>query len=235
MKWCSFIIMCTESLNHSSSWRQTNIDCMIATTINYINLLEGLLTTKAVRCTLKCKHQEHTWFCTITVRCADRLGRWEMHVGGDVCFSPPVVCVFFCLCRKLLMIVSLLWKWGQVKNGFKLTFHCSENSVNLSLCSIWGSHSSAYEEFYLLGYNAMYSSESQPTFQRNQWNFNWFSYFYLKAKNGINKGWRLHFGDSWKHRCMLIKFKFFITLGKELQTAVLLLNPICWAKSTQTR
>jgi hypothetical protein len=34
---------------------------------------------------------------------------------------------------------------------------------------IWGSHSSDYEEFCPLGYNAMQSGESQPTFQRLAW------------------------------------------------------------------
>jgi hypothetical protein len=32
---------------------------------------------------------------------------------------------------------------------------------------IWGSHSSCYEKFYLRGYNAIYSGESQHMFQRN--------------------------------------------------------------------
>jgi hypothetical protein len=31
---------------------------------------------------------------------------------------------------------------------------------------IWGSHSSGYEEFYLLGHYTLQSSDSQPTFQR---------------------------------------------------------------------
>jgi hypothetical protein len=30
-----------------------------------------------------------------------------------------------------------------------------------------GSHSGGYEEFYLLGYNTMYSVEIQPTFRSN--------------------------------------------------------------------
>jgi hypothetical protein len=32
---------------------------------------------------------------------------------------------------------------------------------------IWGSHRGGYEEYYLLGYNAMLSVESEPTFPRN--------------------------------------------------------------------
>jgi hypothetical protein len=35
------------------------------------------------------------------------------------------------------------------------------------LCRIWGSHNGGYEEYYLLGYNAMYSVESQPMFRRD--------------------------------------------------------------------
>jgi hypothetical protein len=44
----------------------------------------------------------------------------------------------------------------------------------------------------------------------------------------------LHFGDSWKHRCMLLKSEIFVTFGRELQTVVLLSIPICWAKSAWT-
>jgi hypothetical protein len=38
---------------------------------------------------------------------------------------------------------------------------------NKLLFKIWDSHSGGYEELYLLGYNAVYSVESQPTFRRN--------------------------------------------------------------------
>jgi hypothetical protein len=34
-------------------------------------------------------------------------------------------------------------------------------------CEIWGSHSGGYEEFHLLGYNALYSVQSQLMFRRN--------------------------------------------------------------------
>jgi hypothetical protein len=34
-------------------------------------------------------------------------------------------------------------------------------------CGIWCSHSGGYEEYYLLGYNAVQSVEIQPTFRRN--------------------------------------------------------------------
>jgi hypothetical protein len=37
----------------------------------------------------------------------------------------------------------------------------------------------------------------------------------------------LHFGDSGRHRCMLLKSEIFVTLGRELQTVVLLSIPIC--------
>jgi hypothetical protein len=35
------------------------------------------------------------------------------------------------------------------------------------ICTIWGSHSNGYEDFYLLGYIAVQSTERQLTFQRN--------------------------------------------------------------------
>jgi hypothetical protein len=35
------------------------------------------------------------------------------------------------------------------------------------------------------------------------------------------------FGDSCRHRCMLLKSEIFVTLGRELQTFVLLPIPIC--------
>jgi hypothetical protein len=39
--------------------------------------------------------------------------------------------------------------------------------ASLMLGRIWGSHGGGYEEYYLLGYNAVYTVESQPTFRRN--------------------------------------------------------------------
>jgi hypothetical protein len=35
------------------------------------------------------------------------------------------------------------------------------------ICRIWGSHSGGYEEYHHLGYNAVQSVDSQPTFRRN--------------------------------------------------------------------
>jgi hypothetical protein len=35
------------------------------------------------------------------------------------------------------------------------------------LCRTWGSHSCGYEEFYLLGYNAVQRVKNLPTFRRN--------------------------------------------------------------------
>jgi hypothetical protein len=37
----------------------------------------------------------------------------------------------------------------------------------------------------------------------------------------------LHFGDYRRRMCTLLKFKIFLTLGRELQTVVLLSIPIC--------
>jgi hypothetical protein len=39
--------------------------------------------------------------------------------------------------------------------------------VPLKSCRIFGSPSDDYEEYYLLGYNVMWSIESQPTLRRN--------------------------------------------------------------------
>jgi hypothetical protein len=44
-------------------------------------------------------------------------------------------------------------------------FYLGYNSINK--CTIWGSHNSGYEEYYLLGYNVMYFVEIQQTFWRN--------------------------------------------------------------------
>jgi hypothetical protein len=39
--------------------------------------------------------------------------------------------------------------------------------LNNDLSRISGSHSGGYEEYHLMGYNAVYSVECQPTFRRN--------------------------------------------------------------------
>jgi hypothetical protein len=48
------------------------------------------------------------------------------------------------------------------------TDYLSPNEVDqIWSCSIWGSHSDGYEEFFLLGYNTEYCGESQLAFWRN--------------------------------------------------------------------
>jgi hypothetical protein len=39
--------------------------------------------------------------------------------------------------------------------------------MKIRVCRIWGSHSGGYEEFYILGYNVVYSDERQPTSRKN--------------------------------------------------------------------
>jgi hypothetical protein len=59
----------------------------------------------------------------------------------------------------------LVTSWGHV-----IQKRSSENATEIRdfrLCRIWSSHSGVYEEYYLLGYNAVQSVESQPTFRRN--------------------------------------------------------------------
>jgi hypothetical protein len=61
----------------------------------------------------------------------------------------------------------------------------------------------------------------------------------LKVKR-LNMAWTLDerveevLRDSWRHRCMLLKFEISVTLGRELQSVVLLSISICWAKSAKT-
>jgi hypothetical protein len=62
---------------------------------------------------------------------------------------------------------SRTWQWKE--QFFAPCGHSGNNCMEKVwlCCRIWDSHSGGYEEFYLLGYNAMRSVESQPTFQRN--------------------------------------------------------------------
>jgi hypothetical protein len=63
--------------------------------------------------------------CMTTTRLTNRLGKWEMHVGGDVCFSqsPHVLCMYFSILgaeeflRTKVLIVSKILKYSAVKRG----------------------------------------------------------------------------------------------------------------------
>jgi hypothetical protein len=75
--------------------------------------------------------------------------------------------------------------WSKSRNylqtncNFQYNFHDCFNTASpgfltsqkifmlLFSCTIWSSHTSGYEEFYLLGYNAVYSVERQPTLTCN--------------------------------------------------------------------
>jgi hypothetical protein len=48
----------------------------------------------------------------------------------------------------------------------RLAWRISWKEVKFTLCWIWGFHSGGCDEFCLLGYNAMYSGEGQPTCRR---------------------------------------------------------------------
>lgn len=54
-------------------------------------------------------------------------------------------------------------------------------------CGLWGSHSNGYEEFYLLGYNAIHSVESQLMFWRDK--------SPQSSKNKPSKVWYLFLAD----------------------------------------
>jgi hypothetical protein len=58
-------------------------------------------------------------------------------------------------------------KYIRCKSINCLVNHFQSNE-HTGLCSIWGSHSGGYEEFYLLGDNAMQSVESQTTFRSSR-------------------------------------------------------------------
>jgi hypothetical protein len=51
-------------------------------------------------------------------------------------------------------------------NSWQTISNETETEKN-KICRIWGSPSGSHEELYLLGYNAVRSVESQPTFRRN--------------------------------------------------------------------
>jgi hypothetical protein len=63
-------------------------------------------------------------------------------------------------------------KWTQSyptpRITFKLSLVCNIcNMLNVCrCCRSWGSHSRGYKECHLLGYNAVWSVECQPTFRR---------------------------------------------------------------------
>jgi hypothetical protein len=69
--------------------------------------------------------------------------------------------------------------------------NCSITVAKAISSTIWGSRSGGYEDFYLLGHNAMYSIESQPMFQWSMSQF--FAWLILKP-------WRWRWHVPPKHR-----------------------------------
>jgi hypothetical protein len=49
----------------------------------------------------------------MTTRLADRLGRWEMHMGGDVCFSTPphMLCMYFSTFTKKKLLTNVSYSF----------------------------------------------------------------------------------------------------------------------------
>jgi hypothetical protein len=95
-------------------------------------------------------------------------------------YSNKLVLTLFCRTCWLWRFDGLHWQeqphynWDRGKHSDspgdwpKCCLHQKEQIMNkYCICRIWGSHSGGYEEYCLLGYNAMYSVESQLTFRRN--------------------------------------------------------------------
>jgi hypothetical protein len=82
---------------------ETNVDCMlasVATAINGINLLEGLPTTKAVRCMLEAERLHN-----IYDKCSAQMLQRKTSVSNIYCKSPPphVLCMNFSAFSKKLL------------------------------------------------------------------------------------------------------------------------------------
>jgi hypothetical protein len=68
----------------------------------------------------------------------------EFGQDGNTTFTEVIMCFAVLLAKKLLMT---MWKQVFLQSS--------------------GFHRGGYEEFYLQGYQAVHSAESQPTFQQN--------------------------------------------------------------------
>jgi hypothetical protein len=62
-------------------------------------------------------HQEHSLFCMVTLMCLARHGKWNVLVGGDVCFSLDVVYMIVLSQNKR----DLLWNY---------VIYCDRNEVH---------------------------------------------------------------------------------------------------------
>jgi hypothetical protein len=79
-----------------------------------------------------------------------------IHFCFNVLFS---ICVFLFVTVVVDIDTRVMYFW-------MIKYKISKMNIGHEY-SIWSSHSSGYKGFYLLGYNAMYSTETQPTFRRN--------------------------------------------------------------------
>jgi hypothetical protein len=91
------------------------------------------------------------------------------------CLKGQSIAFFFLIQLYLWALVMMTpWNNSVVPISYEeLNFRLPDWGTNLmclpilSSCRIWGSHSSGYEEFYIVGYNVVYSVENQPVFRRN--------------------------------------------------------------------
>jgi hypothetical protein len=71
----------------------------------------------------------------------------------------------FATIKNIFTSTSTSVSWLQLRHCDRSSSHHTSNII--LVCRIWGSHSYGYEYYYLPGYSAFYSVESQPTFRRN--------------------------------------------------------------------
>jgi hypothetical protein len=66
----------------------------------------------------------------------------------------------------LIFLWSTVVSWWVIDAGMPYSFFLRFILNPHASCRIWGSHSCGHDELYLPGYNAVLSSENQPTFRR---------------------------------------------------------------------
>jgi hypothetical protein len=82
------------------------------------------------------------------------------------CDSPVVTCILdITSYRPACVCLHASWNYNTPRICTKTWRDAFTNSYQQ--CRIWGFHSGGYEEYHLLGYDAVQSVELQPTFRRN--------------------------------------------------------------------